>query len=536
MVLSPQSRLVRLPTELLLIIIHFLCEENLLPSAEYEEGKFSFTPCHLRSLSLACKHLRGLCISPLFSHLEVTHTDQLRLLAAKCATEPEFARLIRQLDLAHIRSPEEDASRRKAGKLSLPRSEGLYRYGPDILPTFLPGLKSLQWLGLGAPQIDASLLAVLNSHPALATVAIRDPELQALVRLSSSTSLSLSKLRVHSVILPSSVSFRCPLLHSLMGRSLRVVHLTVKGEQNVRLGPGDVLVPGLETLDIGVSTQPTSPMTWLPDFVDKHSNLKLIKFSGHGSVWTRNPDILFPLQFFDALEREYLTCAVDLVSFSISRTSSASLNDWPVVHLEMATTDGAGIFALTIASSMAPRLSSLIVRMPLSASQSVHIDDLISSLCLFQSLRRLELHCISRHLLVEAGTSWVPPPEPTVPPTSQCAVAHAAYRWIATWVAQRILSLDFIHITDEGRDYLDRRGYQWDLALTYQVHPSRSIEVYGTPTVGVWHPFREFVPSCKPIYYSDHPYQPASARTVSTHLLPPRAPPRAPPAPVYAAA
>ncbi|KAF7355577.1 hypothetical protein MSAN_01474900 [Mycena sanguinolenta] len=468
MVLSHRSRLVQLPTELLLIIAHLLCEDKPNYPTGYEDRKLIFSPRHLRPLSLACKHLRRLCISLLFSHLRVTHTNRLRLLAAKCAVEPEFARLIRQLDLAHIRSPEEDVSRRDAaGRLLLPRSEGLYRYGPDMLPTFLPRLKSLQWLALGAPQIDASLLAVLNSHPALTTVAIHDPELQALMTLSSSTSLSLSKLRVDSFASSWELDLQSPELHLLMGRSPRVAHLIVKDQRSVRLGPGSLLVPGLETLDINIEV-PTSPVSWLPTFANRHPNLKLVKFSGHSSIWRQNT---FSRQLFDALEREPLACALNLISFSISRTwSASSLNDWQIVLLEVEIIEGAGISALTIASSMAPRLWSLTVRMPLSASQSVHIDDLISSICLFQSLRSLELHRISRHLLVEAGTSWAPPPGPTVPPTSQYAVARAAYRWIAACVAQRILSLNFIHITDEGCE------------LTYQVHPNRSIEVYGTST------------------------------------------------------
>ncbi|KAJ6515572.1 hypothetical protein C8R45DRAFT_212542 [Mycena sanguinolenta] len=526
---SPPSRLVQLPTELLLIIVHSLYEEDSIYFTEgCGEVNITFSPRHLRSLSLVCKHLRQLCISPLFSHLTVSHTDQLRLLAAKCAVEPEFARLIRQLDLAHIRCPEEEKSQRNARKLSGPKE--LYRYGPDILPAFLPLLKSLEWLGLSVKQINPGLIVILNSHPALGTVAIRDRDLDALRTLFQSTSLSLSKLRVHSVTSSWRLGLQSPELHSWMRRRPRVINLILQSEKNIRLGPADLFVPGLETLDIGVYREPTSPMSWLPAFVDRHPSLQYIKFSGHGSIWTRNPDILFPLQFFDALERESLGHAVDLVSFSISCTSSAaSLDNWQVVHLEMEITEGVGS-ALTIASSMAPRLSSLIVLMPLSASQSVHIDDLISSLCLFRSLGKLKLHCISRHLLFEAGASWVPPPDPTALPTSQCVVAHAAYRWIAACVAQRLPSLDFIHITDDGRDYLNRRSYPWNLKLTYQVNQNRRIEVYGTPRFVVQQQFFE-KPFSKPISFPHPPYQTASARTASTHLLPPRAPP-----PLYAAA
>ncbi|KAJ6515573.1 hypothetical protein C8R45DRAFT_1067150 [Mycena sanguinolenta] len=521
----------RLPTELLLIVVRFLCEENPVPSTECDEERPAFSPRHLRSLSVASKHLRGLCVSRLFSHLRVTHTDQLKLLKVKCAVDPEFARLVRQLDLAHIHSPEEQDSERRARSLAGP--EAIYRYGPDILPTFLPHLTSLEWLRLGTKQISAGLLLVLNSHPTLGTVAIRDRDLEGLRTLYSSTSLSLSKIRVHSAALSFSFGLRSPALQSLMDRNPTVANLIVRNATNIRLGSGDLLVPGLETLDIGVYMEPTSLMSWLPSFADRHHNLQVIKFSGCGSIWTTNPDISFPLQFIHALEIESMAGAVDLISFSILRTRSASsLDDWTVSHLEMAITKGVGISALTIANSMAPRLSSLIIRMPLSASQSVHIDYLILSVCCFQTLRRLELHRLSRHLLFEEGAPWaLLPPDPDIRPTSRCAIAHAAYRWIAACVAQRIFSLDLIHITDEGRDYLNRRSYPWDLELTYQVHQNRSIEVYGIPRFFVGSQFRGFKPSCEPICYPDPPWKPASMR-ITTHLLLPRAPPP----PLYAAA
>ncbi|KAF7373523.1 hypothetical protein MSAN_00562700 [Mycena sanguinolenta] len=496
MVLSPQSRLVRLPTELLLVIVHFLCAENPVPLTEHEEKKFPLSPRHLCSLSLVCRRLREICIATLFSHLTVTHTDQLRRLAAKCAVEPEFAGLVRRLDLGDIYSPEEDESIRNAGTLS---PEQIYRYGPDILPDFLPRLKALEWLALGAEQIDANMVAIINSHPTLGTVAIRDQDIDALRALLPSTSLSLSKFRVHSVTSSWDLGFQCPELHSLMGRSLRVTNLIVQSEKNVRLGPGDLLVPGLETLHIGVYREPTFPMSWLPVFVGRHPNLQLVKFSGQDPFWTRNPDILFPLQFFDALERASLTCPVNLLSFAISRTSSASsLNDWQIVHLEMETTTEAGISALKIASSMAPGVSSLIIRMPRwAASLSININDLIASLCLFQSLRRLELRYIFGHLLFEAEASWAPPPDPTTPLTSQCALAHAAYRWIAACAAQHIFSLDLVRITDEGRDYLNRLRYPWGLQLTYKAHQNRSIEVCGNPRIFAARQFPKIC--CKPI-------------------------------------
>ncbi|KAJ7223034.1 hypothetical protein GGX14DRAFT_656928 [Mycena pura] len=502
------SALVRLPTELLLIIVHLLDERNPVSFSE-SGGKpksASSSPSHLHSLSLVCRYLRQLCLPPLFSRLKIAHTYQLQRFKDKCALESNFACLIRlvqvgpscsvtpivddespfrQLDLAHIHSPEEQVSQR-VGKT--------YRYGPDILPALFSCLKSLEWLALDVKQIDANLLAIINSHPKLITVTTCDRHLEILSTLVSATSLSFSKIHVYSALLGLSVGFRSPPLHSLMGRSLRLAHLIVRGESNTKAGPGTLLVSGLETLDIGVYNH-ASLMSWLPAFVERHPNLQVIKFSGDGWNWTRNPDILFPLQFVDVLERKSLTGTVNLLTFSVSRTRTASsLDDWQVAHLEMEITKGLGVSALATASLIAPHISSLNVQMSRRAMEPVQADDLITSLCLFRSLRRLELHGVFKYLVIDGEVPWDLPLSDAVRPTSKCVVAHSALRWLATSVAQRTLSLDLIHITDKGYDLLNHRSSQWVLEVTYRVQQNRDIELHGKPRFVAGYRFPK--PSC----------------------------------------
>ncbi|KAJ7217716.1 hypothetical protein GGX14DRAFT_597533 [Mycena pura] len=506
MSLSAQSRLVRLPTELLLAIVRLLCETNLIPYIDCgEKEKPVFSPsAHLHSLSLVCKHLRQLCLSPLFARLKITHTYHLRRLKDKCAIEPEFACLIRQLDLAYVHSPEEHDSRR-AGKA--------YCYGPDILPVLFLYLKSLEWLALDLKQIDANLLNAINSHPKLDTVTTYDRDRETL-RTSfsstfSSTCLSLSKMQIHSASLNFFFGFRSPALQSLLGRSLRVAHLVVRDDINIRVGPGALDVPGLETLDLGVYADGSS-MSWLPAFVERHTNLQVIKFSGHGPVWRHNPDITFSSQFVDALERESLTRAVNLSAFSISRSSAtSSLDDWQVAYLKMEITKGAGVSALAIASSIAPHISSLNFQMSRRAMEPVHKDDLLSSLCLFRSLRKLELHSVYGRFACGGEVPWDLPPSNPVRPTSKCVNAHAALRWLTGYVAQRTPSLDLIHITDQGCDLLNRHSYPWDLQVTYRVQQNRDLELYGTPRLVAGYRFSE------PSYTIDPPSQPAAAPTSS---------------------
>ncbi|KAJ6478513.1 hypothetical protein C8R47DRAFT_1138588 [Mycena vitilis] len=494
------SHLISLPTELLFIILDFLCETNQVPSIECGVEQATISTRHLHALSSVCRYLRRSCLSRLFSRLKITHTEPLRLLGAKCAVNPAFASLIRRLDLTHVESPEEKQDRRKRnGLVSSHRdragleSEKPYRYGPEILPTLLPLLKSLEWLDLAANQIDSDLLNTLNSHPSLATVAVCDTHLYTLRTLFSSTSLPLSKIRVHSALTNISFKLQSPALQSWVNRRLRITHLILHDEPNIRAGPGMMLLPGLETLHIALRTKPTSTMTWLPDFVDRHPGLRRIEFSGRGLVWSGNPDIIFPLQFREAVERQSLARTVDIAAFSVSRTRSAtSLDDWPVVHLELLIEKGVGVAAMSIAQCMAPQLSSLIIRMSRFIRQPVRADNLISSLCRTPSLRTLELHCVSKHLSFEGQTSpWAVKPCDHIKPTSNCTDAHSAMHWVAVRVAQSLSSLDLIHIVDEGCDSLNGRVHdRWSLEVTYRVRENRGLEIYGTPKFAAAKRFR----------------------------------------------
>ncbi|KAJ6510215.1 hypothetical protein C8R47DRAFT_1208248 [Mycena vitilis] len=388
--------------------------------------------------------------------------------------------LFRRLDLTHVESSEEREDR-NLRRTRHDLAHGGYYYGPDILPALLPRLKSLEWLDLNVDQINCDLLSLFNSHPSLATVAVLDARLDAVLALSSATPLSLSKIRVHSAI---SLRLQSSAMRSLMSRSLRIAHLILRDAINLRVGPGTLFLPGIETLEIRLGLQAASPMSWLPDFVERHTSLKAIKFSGRGSIWSRNPDILFASQFLQAVERESLTLMVDLLSFTISRArSTTSLDNWPLVHLELLIPKGAGVSALCIARQMAPHLLSLDVKMSRFDNDPVHTEDLISSLSIFPSLRRLELHRAYNHLIFEGQAPWALPPFriKAAKRTSNCLDAHRALRWVTACVAQRALSIDFVHITDQGYDSLNGRiRDQWSLSGTYEVRRDDNLELYGT--------------------------------------------------------
>ncbi|KAJ6466656.1 hypothetical protein C8R47DRAFT_1223858 [Mycena vitilis] len=167
MVLFPRS-LTSLPIELLLIIVGLLWQNGPILSMEFGETETARYTRDLHSLSLVSRNLRQLSLPRLFAHLKITNTRALRLLKMKCIAEPRFAAVIKRLDLAHVDSPEEREDRRnRLQSVSTRRgtcgsqqdlNEVQYRYGPDMLPTILPRLTSLEILELGADQIDRNLL------------------------------------------------------------------------------------------------------------------------------------------------------------------------------------------------------------------------------------------------------------------------------------------------------------------------------------------------------------------------------------------
>ncbi|KAK6978118.1 hypothetical protein R3P38DRAFT_497753 [Favolaschia claudopus] len=483
MALFHKHRLVHLPDELLLLIVHFLCEEKSKLSNDY-----------ILSLSRVCRLMRRFCFAPLFGRLRLKQTDRLRLLQAKCAEDIEFARLIKELDLSLICLTEK----------WLPMQGPPYLYGPDILPNFIPSLVSLERLHLPAYQLDPNLLAILNSHPKLTTVVVDHSGLNVLRKLWLQTPLSMSKLEVDSMSLDTRFGFhpdpyndldsQDPDFHSLMSRNLRLVHLVIRGESNIISGPGTVVIPGLKAVDIDLCAKPMALLSWLPAFIHRHSSLQTIKVFDYQSIWLHGWDKFWPFSLLDASERHTLTSTVELVAFWISPHKPASpFDDWQVVRVEVEVKEADGVSALRLLSVLAPQLTSLILRIRLPTRfsvRSVRSTDLVSSLCALKSLQKLEL----QYVYEEFSHEHLPcalPSQDSASPISGCVDAHAVFRSLSACIAKRVTSLSLIHIVDAGDDFRADCGYQhWSFDVTYQVGLNREIEFEGLPRFSISQNFR----------------------------------------------
>ncbi|KAJ7156905.1 hypothetical protein C8R43DRAFT_997666 [Mycena crocata] len=459
---------ISLPAELLLLLIDSLCFTSRIEAQK--SSVISYSTRHIHPLSLVCFRLRQLCIPRLFCSLRCTSTQQLVLFKAKCIQDAHFARLIRKLDLANVESL-------------------------DILASLLSLLKSLEWLDLDAEQVDPNLLAIVNTYPNLTTVAVRDALPENLRDWSLSTSSSLSKILLPSVLSDNCFPLECPALHALMSRRTRLAHLILCDKRSIRRGAGTLFLPGLEKLSIHLYLEPTCPMPWLPAFVERHPSLSTITYIGdlRGSIWRSNANLQFPLQFLDALEREDLRLATFLNAFTISRTSSASpLNEWEITAVEVTIEEAAGFAALRLASALAPRTSSLVIQMPRHGSRHcIRVDDLLLALGRFPSLQALSFRDTYRHFLFKGH---LPPSDAvqnkTSDKTSDCMVANAALRWLISRVAQCSLRLELVDITDEGHDREGHSLYPWRLKAAYRVQSNRDLEPHGTPELVVHYRYK----------------------------------------------
>ncbi|KAK7031570.1 hypothetical protein R3P38DRAFT_3265604 [Favolaschia claudopus] len=478
-----KHRLVHLPDELLLLIVHFLCEEKSKLSNDY-----------ILSLSRVSRLMRRFCFAPLFSRLRIKHTDRLRRLQAKCAADIEFARLIKELDLSWVHSPEEITGRQGSP----------YLYGPDILPDLIPSLISLERLRLPACQLDPNLLATLNSHAKLTTVVVDDSGLNDLRKLWSDTPLSMAKLEIDSASFDDCFGSQLnpyrgsasqhPDFRSLMSRKLRLAHLIIREESNIIFGPDTIVIPGLEAVDIYLCAKPLAMalLSWLPAFVERHSSLKTVKIFDYYSIWLHHWDMFWSLSLLDATERHTLTSTVKLAAFWISpkKPVASSFDDWQVVQVDLEVNDADGVSALPSLGVLATHLTSLILRIKLPTCFSVRSHDLVSSLCAIKSLQKLEL----QHVYKELSHEHLPcalPSQRSASPISGCVDAHAVLHSLTARIAKRAASLTLIHIVEEGDDFRVGCGYHsWTFDATYKIGIDRQIEFEGLPRFSIPKTFR----------------------------------------------
>ncbi|KAF7356968.1 hypothetical protein MVEN_01033100 [Mycena venus] len=475
------TRLLALPAEVLLIILGELWHSPARnpglvrrdPSLRPTVGTFRSIG-GLRSISAVNRQLRVLCLLILFKITTCTGFDRFQQLCAKCKANPQFAGLIMQLDVVAV-----DAA--------------------DVLHELLPFLTSLTWLDLSAHDLDTNLLALINSHPSLATVAVCDPR-AALIDLVSSTDLPFSKILVSTTTFNrDSLKSDHALVHNQRGGKFSHIVL-LDDSQFDKVDVSSLVLPGLEQLDLKykrdrwtnhrLTPSPASQQSWLLNFAQRHTHLGTIKFTGWPlDVWKHSSGVPFAIPFVHAA-REGGGYGIGLKSFSIVRPASwSTLKDWEVSHVELELIVANKISpALMMAIALAPKLFSLDIVLDAQCSWSMHIDEFEKAFSLVPSLRTLHLTNAYAHLHAGSGRSpWIHSQRTRFPRdrfgTSACVTALTALHWYMTRIVQQAPALEVIHSLDHGTDGRVRSVTQWTLQASFGVRQTeaRELEVLETP-------------------------------------------------------
>ncbi|KAJ7840575.1 hypothetical protein B0H14DRAFT_3140501, partial [Mycena olivaceomarginata] len=142
------SPFLALPAELLLIILGELCDIHYYfpsradPPYLHTRSNICRSTNGLRAISMVNQRLRNVSLCILFKISRCPSSEKFEQLSVECTTKPQFASLIRRLDVVDVDTRQ-------------------------LLPELLPFLTSLVRLDLNADALDAHLLAIANSHSTL---------------------------------------------------------------------------------------------------------------------------------------------------------------------------------------------------------------------------------------------------------------------------------------------------------------------------------------------------------------------------------
>ncbi|KAJ7626307.1 hypothetical protein DFH06DRAFT_1339446 [Mycena polygramma] len=176
--------------------------------------------------------------------------ERLRQLSAACTANPEFAGLIRELNVVEV---------------------GYH----DGIPELLPWLTSVTRLEVPADQLDARLLAIINEHRTLVTVAVLDPQLKTLRNILSSTNLPLSKILVSPTItVLDDVTLQA--FRAAIQRGARFYHFIFEVQGNLELSAATlpIVLPDLEHFDLKMCYRTNISRSSINSWLHRHAHDK----------------------------------------------------------------------------------------------------------------------------------------------------------------------------------------------------------------------------------------------------------------------
>ncbi|KAJ7571796.1 hypothetical protein C8J56DRAFT_1177162 [Mycena floridula] len=294
----------------------------------------------------------------------------------------------------------------------------------EILLQILSSLPSLCQLDLHYLKIDSQLLSLINSHPALVTVATNT------VFADLPCDLSLSK-----IVLKSAEGYTMPLPPLAQSRGCGIYRLwalyKVKGFETVTFHR-------LRELQINLAAE---AVPWLSAFVARHPNLVSISFEDP----YRNMDQIsstiasYVSPFLEEAERLGIADCAGITDVTISRPAiDSAFDSWTVTGINLTMRDDSIFSSVTSLQLVSNDIDF--------GSELIPINVLTQALSHFRSLRALDLRLLYRQL--DLGDQ-MPSPKDT-DHYHDYAATEAAIHWLVQHLAHVLPTLGLIIITEPG--------------------------------------------------------------------------------------
>lgn len=343
----------RLPEELLHAIVETLAHNNSFIESQLLEYRAKHASSELLSFSLVSRQLRRLCVSFLFSHIEICSENLRGFIDQVIACDTKVSMSVRTLTLVGVKA--------SACKGSGCQSEQTM----NSIICLLPHLINLSQINLKNSTLELPLLTAVQSHSVPSIIIDRVDSL-ALECINNAT-LDLSK-----VVVKHGMEHRQESLKSYIFRGLQVKELLVVPEMSLSS------VGNLHSLSnlrffLHYPMRPSVALSCLPEFTVSHPLLQKIIFYTdliwpESGIQITTPPFPFILPFFQELAKEGFRRSLCLGRFSITRKNlvpipitSLDSHYWEVTGLYLQLYEGFTSRVLDIAQTFFPKLSILTV-------------------------------------------------------------------------------------------------------------------------------------------------------------------------------
>ncbi|KAJ3836711.1 hypothetical protein F5878DRAFT_662745 [Lentinula raphanica] len=422
-----------LPSELLHHIIEYIAYRPIFPEAQ-SRSLLKIPSPELRALSAANWQLHELCLPFLFAHIQVRHDEDVKKLEQHIALLSRFTRIFVVSALAI----------------------GFSETGYQIISRILPQLEQLLYVELQKWHHGTGLLRTILAHPTVTSVLVyRLPD-------ESICNDDLSKVMlIHET---SNWAFS-PDADKYLNQGMKLLSLDFSTTEKL----GSKRFSGLQEIRLRMGYDPVS-LSLLSVLSSTHSTLNELWLNDIRTlnVLSAHDTPPFISSFVEESQRQGLDKFLFIERVGLRRSIGPS-QEWYVMGLSLRTTPASNslIEILMLVASSFPNLEDFNLNL-YTHDAKYDIDDFVSVLAHFASLRVVHLHRIFDRLSFASGSAnWMPPvgrvDSHTEAFNELAARAKRGLMLLVARLAKQIRTLDFIYIDDRGSESGEYsiRGRKW---------------------------------------------------------------------------